>query len=128
MFTPKQISNNGLVFLLLVFYILVLYHALLRTLTIHRTAGERGGYLFFHTMLWRFYCWLFLSRFSITNIHDSEDSRWKGRLSLWLFSTTFTPLHRHLNISRVINAQSSLLHIASSPTWTWNLPFSSASR
>ena len=39
----------------------------------------------------------------------------------------FHPLHRHLDISRVITAESSTLHIASSWTWTENVWFPSAS-
>ena len=38
----------------------------------------------------------------------------------------FHPLHRHLDISRAITAESSPLHIASSRTRTWNLWFPSA--
>ena len=40
----------------------------------------------------------------------------------------FHPLHRHLDISRVITAESSPLHIASSRTPTGNLWFPSTSR
>ena len=40
----------------------------------------------------------------------------------------FHPLHRHLDISRVITAESSPLHIASNRTRTGNLWFPSASR
>ena len=40
----------------------------------------------------------------------------------------FHPLHRHLDISRAITAESSPLHIASSRTQTGNLWFPSASR
>ena len=40
----------------------------------------------------------------------------------------FHPLHRNLDISRAITAESSLLHIASSRTPTGNLGFLSASR
>ena len=40
----------------------------------------------------------------------------------------FCPLHRHLDISRAITADSSPLHIASSRTRTANLWFPSASR
>ena len=40
----------------------------------------------------------------------------------------FHPLHRQLNISRAITAESSPLHIASSRTRTGNLWFPSASR
>ena len=39
----------------------------------------------------------------------------------------FHPLHRHLDISQVITAKSSPLHIAGSPTRTGNLWFPSAS-
>ena len=38
------------------------------------------------------------------------------------------PLHRHLDISRAITAESSPLHIASSRNWTGNLWFPSESR
>ena len=54
----------------------------------------------------------FLSGFSFTNIHDSRDSRGRG----------------HLDISRVITAESSPLHIAGSRTRTGNLWFPSANR
>ena len=40
----------------------------------------------------------------------------------------FQPLHRHLDISQVITAESSPLHIAGSRTRTGNLWFPSASR
>ena len=40
----------------------------------------------------------------------------------------FHPLHRHLDISRAITAESSPLHIASSQTRTGSLRFPSASR
>ena len=40
----------------------------------------------------------------------------------------FHPLHRHLDISRAITAESSPLHIAGSRTRTGNLWFPSASR
>ena len=40
----------------------------------------------------------------------------------------FHPLHRHLDISRVITAESSPLHIASNLTLIGNLWFPSASR
>ena len=39
----------------------------------------------------------------------------------------FHPLHRHLDISRAITAESSPLHITSSRTWTGNIWFPSAS-
>ena len=39
----------------------------------------------------------------------------------------FHPLHRHLNISRVITAESSPLHVAGSQTQTGNLWFPSGS-
>ena len=45
------------------------------------------------------------SGFSLTNIHDSQDNKGKGRLSLAPFYH-FLPLHRHLDISRVITAES----------------------
>ena len=62
----------------------------------------------------------FLSGFSFTNIHDSQDSRWKGRLLLSPFYH-FHPLHRHLDISWVIAAETPPLRIAGSRNWTWKL-------
>ena len=59
-----------------------------------------------------FFFFFFLSGFSFTNIHDSRDSRGRG----------------HLDISRVITAESSPLHIAGSRTRTGILWFPSASR
>ena len=59
-----------------------------------------------------FSMWLFL-----TNIHDSQDSRW---ISLYLFYH-FHPLYRHLDIRWVIAAESSPLHIAGSWNRKWNL-------
>ena len=57
-----------------------------------------------------FFFFFFLSGFSFTNIHDSRDSRGRG----------------HLDISRVITAESSPLHIAGSRTRTGNLWLPSA--
>ena len=50
-----------------------------------------------------------------TNIYYSQDSRGRGRVSPFYH---FQPLHRYLDISRVITAESSPLHIASSRTRT----------
>ena len=77
-------------FLFFFFFFLSVFFFLSRTFTIHRTAGEGGGYLF-----------------------NS--------------SPPLPPLHRHLDISRAVTAESSPLHI-SSRTRTRNLRFSSASR
>ena len=66
-------------------------------------------------------CCFFLSGFSFTNIHDSQDSRGKGRLYLFILLYHFYPLHRHLDISRAITAESSHLHIASRRTRIENL-------
>ena len=72
----------------------------------------------------------FLSGLSFTKIHESQDCR--GRGGGGCISLTphyhFYPLHRHLDISRVITAERSPLHIASSRTRTGNLWFPSASR
>ena len=66
----------------------------------------------------------FPSGFSFTNIHDSQGSRGRGTTPLY----NFHPLHRHLDISLVIAAESSPLHIASSWTRTGNLCLPSAGR
>ena len=50
------------------------------------------------------FLFLFLSGFSFTNIHDSQDSKGRGKLSLYFFSTTSTCFS---DISRVIAAESS---------------------
>ena len=66
--------------------------------------------------------YFFLSGFSFTDIHDPQDNRGRGNLSL---SSTalyhFHLFHRHLDISQEINAESSPMHIASSRTWTRNI-------
>ena len=86
-----QARKKHLVFLFVWFCLFFFYLGFLSwTFTIHRTAGEGGGYLF-----------------------D--------------FPYHFHPLHRHLDISGAITAESSPLHIASSWTWTGNLWFPSAS-
>ena len=54
----------------------------------------------------------FLSRFSFTYIHDLQDSRRRGRISLTPLYH-FHPLHRHLDISWAITAESSPLNILS---------------
>ena len=52
----------------------------------------------------------FLSGFFLTSIHNSQDIMGRGRLTpLYHFNS----LHRHLDISRAITAESSPLHIAS---------------
>ena len=59
----------------------------------------------------------FLSRFSFTNIHDSQYSRRRTK------DISLTPLYdshllyRHLDISQAITSDSWSLHIASSQTW-----------
>ena len=51
----------------------------------------------------------------------------KGRAFHYLLTTPFHPLHRHLDISGTMTAESLPLHIASSRTRTGNLWFPSAS-
>ena len=46
----------------------------------------------------------FLSGFSFTNIHDSQDSRWRGRLSPYILSTTSTRFTDNETSSDVIAA------------------------
>ena len=63
----------------------------------------------------------FLSGFFSTSIHNSQDSMWRGEdISLYPFYH-FHPLHRHFDIIWVIAAESSLLYIAGSRNWTWDL-------
>ena len=73
-------------------------------------------------------CWFFfLSGFSFSNIHESRDckGKWEG-ISLTPHCN-FHPLHRNLEISRVITANSSLLHTDCTRTRTANVCFPSAS-
>ena len=77
----------------------------------------------------------FLSGFSFTHIHNSQDSSevcvWGGGGGGGYNLTPlyhFQPLHRHLDIRRAMTAESSPLHIASSQTRTGNLWFPSTSR
>ena len=65
----------------------------------------------------------FLSGFSFTNIHNSQDSRGRGRPFFLTPLYHFHPLHRYLDISRAITAESSPLHIASSQTQTGTFGF-----
>ena len=60
----------------------------------------------------------FLSGFSFTNIHYSQDSRGSGRVTPHYH---FHPLCGHLDINRAITAENSPLHIASNRTRTGNL-------
>ena len=83
----------------------------------------------------------FLSGFSFTHIHNSQDSSevcvcvcgggggggGGGGINLTP-RYHFQPLHRHLDIRRAMTAESSPLHIASSQTRTGNLWFPSTSR
>ena len=70
----------------------------------------------------------FLSACSFRKIDDSQDSRERGRLSLLTHLYHFHLLHRHLDISRTITAESSPLHIASNRIRTENFWFPNASR
>ena len=70
----------------------------------------------------------FLSGPSIMNFRDSQGSKVGGRLPLLTFLYYFHTLHKHLDISRTITAESSPLHITSSRTWTDNRRFPSVIR
>ena len=80
---------------------------------------------------WLWGTFFFLSGFSFTHIHNSQDSSevcvWGGGINLTPLYH-FQPLHRHLDIRRAMTAESSPLHIASSQTRTGNLWFPSTSR
>ena len=65
----------------------------------------------------------FISWFSFTNIHDSQDSRRKGEAISLIPLYHFEPLHRHLDNRRTITAESLPLHIATSSTRTKKLWF-----
>ena len=67
---------------------------------------------------WFEYLLSFVSRFSFTNIHESQGCRRKDRATPHYH---FHPLHRHLNIGWVIIEDSSLFHIASRWTQIGNL-------
>ena len=69
----------------------------------------------------------FLSGIFYTNIHESQDCRRRGGGISLTPHYHFHPLHKHLDISWAITAESSPLHIASSWTQTANLWFLSAS-
>ena len=62
------------------------------------------------------YLFLFSIWISFTNIGNSQDSREEAICLTSLYH--FYPLHRHLDISQTITAESSPLHIASSRTQT----------
>ena len=64
----------------------------------------------------------------LTNIHDPQDSRGRGRLLPLSPPYYFHPLDRHFDIDRAIIAESSPLHITRSRTRTENLWFPSGDR
>ena len=76
---------------------------------------------------YHFFTIFFLSGFSFTNIHTSQESglQRKGEGIYLTPLYHFQPLQRHLNISRAITAESSPLHIGISRTQTGNLWFAS---
>ena len=78
-----------------------------------------NSYLFF---------FFFLYGFSLMNIYDSQDSRGKGEAVSLTPLYHLHPLHRHLDISHVITAESLPLHIDSNQTQTRNLWFLFTSR
>ena len=84
-------------------------------------------YYYYYYYYYYYHCY-FLSEFSLTNIHESQDCRGRRRAFLLAPHYHLHPLHRHLDINRAIAAESSHLHIASSRTRTGNLWFPSASR
>ena len=63
----------------------------------------------------------FLSGIFYTNIHESQDCRRRGGGISLTPHYHFHPLHKHLDISWAITAESSPLHIASSRTQTGKL-------
>ena len=68
----------------------------------------------------------FLSVFSFTKMHESQNCRGMWRAFLLTPHYLFHKLHRHLDISWAITAESSPVHIASSRTRSGNLWFPSA--
>ena len=66
----------------------------------------------------------FLSGFSFTNVHIQRTA---GKVGGYLLIYHFLPLHSHLDISRVIAAERSLLHIAGIQIRTGNLWFPNTS-
>ena len=66
--------------------------------------------------------------FFVKKFHESQDSMEKGGGISLTPHYHFHRLHRHLDISRAITAESSPLHISSSRTGTWKLWFPNASR
>ena len=91
---------------------------------------------FFHPKFPSFF-FFFLSRFSLTTIHESQECRRRkgggGEGGEHFFSSSLPlpsthPLHRHLDINWAVTAKSLPLHIGSSRTRIGDLWFPSASR
>ena len=78
-------------------------------------------------LYWSLVFFFFRSVFFFTTIHESQDCKGRGRAFFLTPHYHFYRFHRHLDISRVITAESSPLHIGSSRTRTGNLWFPSAS-
>ena len=62
-----------------------------------RSSSTYTDSLFLHVVKHNLFFFFFLSGFSFTNIHDSQGSRWRGRISPFYH---FHLLHRHLDIRK----------------------------
>ena len=115
----STITNLLLLYIVWPFTRLNFLQALLK-FAISLFADPPSGYFFF--FLFFFSTWVFFHNHSrITELQGKE----KG-ISLTPHYH-FHPLHRHLDISRAVTAESSFLHKGSSRTRTGNLWFPSAS-
>ena len=63
----------------------------------------------------------YLCGFSFTNIHDSQNSRWRGMLSPCIISTTSTHFTDTCTLAGVLAVESSPLCIVGCRNRTWNL-------
>ena len=86
-----------------------------------KTKTCRDFQFVFTSMVDTFPTFFFFSIRIFMTIHESQDCRGKGDGISLTPHYYFHPLHRHLDISRAITAESSPLHIGSSQTQTENL-------
>ena len=104
----------------------------LRKLSVYEKFYDPGNHTkkqaFYVVNAWKPLSILFLSGFSFTTIHESQDCRERGEGIPLTHHYHFHPPHRHLDISRAITAESSSPYIGSSRTRTGNLWFPSVSR
>ena len=95
-----------------------LHHERIKTFCIHT---HRVCFYMLKSIICYFcFSFFFLSGFSLTNIHDSQGNRWKGKLSSYILSTTSTRFTDTKALSGLL-LRGTAMCIAGNRNRTWNL-------